>query len=155
MYVPLCHEHHKEYHRQGMGILIPLGSLWKYQPSFPCDRTWSPLWSTVPLNLEVSWTVPLNSQNVINWGFIIYPKWVQEIHKIRTGTSLCILQRYVPLWSCDGNNSSESKGEDLSHSNMLQSCKGRITWPDSIIWGDYAKIREKSGKKSYDSSLFR
>ena len=54
-------------------------------------------------------------------------------NRIRSGTSLCTLQRYVPRWSCDDNNSSESKGEDLPHSNMLQSYKGRITWPDSII----------------------
>ena len=26
-----------------------------------------------------------------------------------------------------GNNSSESKGEDLSNSNMLQPCKGNIS----------------------------
>ena len=31
-----------------------------------------------------------------------------------------------PLWSCNGNDGSESKGEDILHCNMLQPCKGKI-----------------------------
>ena len=80
MSVPLCHGHRIIVHRQDMGTLIILDNLWKYQLFFPDDRTLFPWCAMVPRGQEVSWTIPLNSHNVIFWGYIIYPLWSKEIH---------------------------------------------------------------------------
>ena len=55
------------------------------------------------------------------------PEYPHIPHSIHGGTSLCILQENVPLWSCNGHNCAKSESEDILHSNMLQLSKGKIS----------------------------
>ena len=55
-------------------------------------------------------------------------------HPINSGTSLCILQGYVPFLPCNDNNGAEGESEDIFHCNVLQPCKGKISWPDSVSY---------------------
>ena len=41
----------------------------------------------------------------------------------------------------------KSESEDIFHSNVLQSCKGKISWPDSVSYRNYWKIREENIEK--------
>ena len=65
-------------------------------------------------------------------------------HSIHGGESLCILQEDIPLWSCNGNNCAKSESEDLFHSNVLQPCKGKISWPDSVSYEIFEKMNVKN-----------
>ena len=47
-------------------------------------------------------------------------------HPINSGTSLCILQGYVPFLPCNGDNSAEGESEDILHRHVLQPSKGKI-----------------------------
>jgi len=48
------------------------------------------------------------------------------LHQINGGTSLCILQGYVPFRSCYGDNSEKSESENIVHCHVLQPCKGKV-----------------------------
>ena len=83
--------------------------------------------------------VPLNSFRILSHfeinrtkeTCIAFEECPQEypyiLYWIHGGTSLCILQEDVPLWSCNGNNFAKSESEDIFDGNMLQPSKGKIS----------------------------